>query len=115
MWSNEEGTEPQYTFTCDGEGSFRLPSALQLWENQHTVHLAVSNGYTVQVHTLQNAEGCLKDKVVFDSVVSVVKMRLFFAECLFLFFLRLFSSLRNEEHAVLGCSEMQCFFVFFKI
>ena len=86
MWSNEEGTEPQYTFTCDGEGSFRLPSALQLWENQHTVHLAVSNGYTVQVHTLHDAEGCLKDKVVFDSVVSVVKMCLFFDERLFFLF-----------------------------
>ena len=27
-------------------------------------------------------------------------------------FFRLFSSLRNEEHVVLGWSEMQCFFLF---
>lgn len=72
VWSNEEGTEPQYTFTCEGDGCYRLPSALQLWEKPHSVYLAVSHGHTVQVHTIQNGEGHLKDRVVFDSVVSVV-------------------------------------------
>ncbi|KAK7087459.1 F-box/WD repeat-containing protein 8-like [Littorina saxatilis] len=68
VWSNEEGTEPKYTFTC--EGSARQPSSLQLWENQNKVFLAISNGPFVQVHTVCNSEGHLKNKVAFDSTVK---------------------------------------------
>ncbi|XP_076472891.1 F-box/WD repeat-containing protein 8-like isoform X2 [Babylonia areolata] len=73
VWSNEQGTEPLYTFPCEGRGSLRQPSSLQLWENPQSVYLSVSSGHHVQVHSVRSGEGAVMDTWVFDSVVKKTK------------------------------------------
>lgn len=59
VWSNEEGTEPTYSFGVPGSKPF---SALELCETQHEVYLAVARDTELQLHKVENGQGYLTDR-----------------------------------------------------
>ncbi|KAK7494023.1 hypothetical protein BaRGS_00014681 [Batillaria attramentaria] len=74
VWSNEEGTEPAYTFPCPGPGASQQASGLGLCENQQgSVYLAVNSRAAVQVHVVEDSQGRHHQTLQFNTHVTNLK------------------------------------------